>query len=173
MTEVHITPTRARPDGTSHRIRTKLSRITSALPALRETFDWKWMALGIVFIITGNILAFVALQPLLNTLIEEQERVLTGAGLMAGVSLLVFLFGGILVGRMSSGLKVKEPAVAAVASVLILFVLQLFLGMINVIGLILGSPLCFMVAYGGGLLGEKWQMARIKHHAPHPHDGQG
>jgi hypothetical protein len=63
----------------------------------------------------------------------------------------------VVVGRMSSGRTVKEPAVAAVLSLLILFVLQLFLGMLNILGLILGAPLCFGLAYLGGYVGEKWQ----------------
>ena len=58
---------------------------------------------------------------------------------------------------MSSGNTVKEPAVAGVLSLLIITGLQLSLGMINIIGLVLGAPFCFGVAYLGGVMGEQWQ----------------
>jgi hypothetical protein len=145
--------------GRLSKITGRLSTITGAIPILVEKFDWKWMMIGVLFIVGGNVLAYLAIRSILQDLIIRQERVLTGAMMMGGVALAIYFLGGLLVGRMSSGRTVKEPAVAAVLSVGLLFLLQLFAGMINIIGLVVGAPFCFAVAYLGGLLGEKWQEA--------------
>jgi hypothetical protein len=128
--------------------------------APRETFDWKWVFLGVLFIVAGNVLAYAALRAPLEAMLSREEWVLSGAVLMAGVALVIYFLGGVLVGWMSSGRTVKEPAVAGVLGVAVLFVLQLSLGMFNIVGLILGAPICFGVAYLGGALGERWHARR-------------
>lgn len=126
-------------------------------PRSQDSFDWKWVFVGVLFMVVGNSLAYFLLLPLLGELLHQQDRVLTAAAIMSGVALGVYFFGGLLVGRMSSGRTINEPAVAGVLGLLIIFVLQFFLGMVNIIGLVIGSPFCFGVAYLGGLVGEKWQ----------------
>jgi MFS family permease len=126
---------------------------------IHERFDWKWVSLGVLFSVGGNLLAYLALRPILDDLLHRQERVLRAAALLAGVALAIYFLGGLLVGRMSRHHTVKEPAVAGVIAVAILTGLQLYLGMVNIIGLVLGAPVCFGVSYLGGILGEKWQEA--------------
>ena len=124
----------------------------------KPRFDWKWVFMGVLFMVAGNGLAYWFLRPIFMDLIDRQDRLMTGAGLMGAVALTVYFLGGLLVGRMSHGHTVQEPAVAGVLGLAIVFVLQLFLGQVNVIGLVIGSPFCFGLAYIGGLLGERWQV---------------
>ncbi len=130
-------------------------RTKKAKPAGR--FDWKWVFAGVLFMVAGNGLAWWSLRPLFMDLIDRQDRLMTGAGLMGALALTVYFLGGLLVGRMSNGRTVQEPAVAGVLGLAIVFVLQLFLGMVNVVGLVIGSPFCFGLAYIGGVVGERWQ----------------
>ena len=136
------------------RLGKKLSDIYT--PIIRHTFDWRWVLVGVVFIVAGNLAAYLALRSQFRRLILE-ERVLAAAGFMAGVALLVYFLGGVLVGRMSKGHTIHEPAVAAVLALAIIFIIQLTAGMFNLVGLVVGAPICFGVAYLGGSLGEKWQ----------------
>lgn len=128
---------------------------------LRESFDWKWTLVGTAIMVAGAAGLYFAGQPIL-TYIFNTHGALAGAALMASAALLVYFLGGLLVGRMSTGSTVKEPAVAGVLSLLIITGLQLKLGMLNIIGLVLGAPLCFGVAWLGGALGEKWQRGARK-----------
>ncbi len=123
----------------------------------RRGLDWKWVLLGVLFMVAGNSLAYWLLRPLLEQMLRDEEQVAHAAALMALTALSVYFVGGLLVGRMSQGQTVNEPAVAGVFSLLIVFVLQLQLGMVNVIGVVIGAPTCFGVAYLGGALGERWQ----------------
>ena len=119
-------------------------------------FDWRWVLVGVGFIVAGNLIGYQVLHGLIRYLIDS-GRVLSAAGVMAGGALLVYFGGGVLVGRMSKGTTVREPAVAAVLALGVVFVLQLKAGMFNLVGLVVGAPVCFAVAYLGGFLGEKWQ----------------
>ncbi len=134
-----------------------MSPETNKPKPLTARFDWKWVFAGVLFMVAGNGLVWWSMRPLFMDLIDRQDRLMTGAGLMGALALTVYFLGGLLVGRMSSGHTVQEPAVAGVLGLAIVFVLQLFLGMVNVIGLVIGSPFCFGLAYLGGLVGEKWQ----------------
>ena len=128
---------------------------------LRESFDWKWTLVGTAMMVAGAAGLYLTGQPIL-TYIFKTHGALAGAALMASAALVVYFLGGLLVGRMSSGTTVKEPAVAGVLSLLIITGLQLKLGMLNIIGLVLGAPLCFGVSWLGGALGEKWQRSAGK-----------
>jgi hypothetical protein len=126
------------------------------LTVIRETFDWWWVLVGVGFLVAANLLAYLALRGVIEEIVRQQ-RVLTAAALMAVGALVIYFLGGLLVGRLSKGHTVKEPAVAAVLALVVLFLLQLAAGMVNIVGLVLGAPLCFGVTYLGGILGEKWQ----------------
>jgi hypothetical protein len=143
----------------SSRISASFSRISEALPVFVEKFDWKWVAVGVGFIVAANTAVYLALRGLFARMVAN-EQVMTAALSMTGIALLFYFLGGLLVGRMSSGHTVKEPAVAGVLGVAIIFVLQLFMGRVNIIGLIVGAPFCFGVAYLGGVVGEKLQSRR-------------
>lgn len=157
MTANSHTPRHRTSTGSFARITSRIRTISGAIPIFKESFDWKWVLVGMLCIIAGNIVAYLMLHNWIQDLIFKQERVLVGAALVAGVSLVIFFLGGVVVGRMSSGRTLKEPAVAAVLSLVVIFVLQLFLGMLNILGLIVGAPLCFALAYLGGYVGESWQ----------------
>jgi predicted MFS family arabinose efflux permease len=122
-----------------------------------ETFDWRWVSVGFVFMVGAQVGAYWLLQPILHDLIFRQERVVAGAAMLGGVALLIYFLGGLLIGRMSVGRTAKEPAVGSVLAIGVIFVLQLFLGQVNIVGLVIGTPFCFGVAYLGGIIGEKWQ----------------
>jgi hypothetical protein len=134
---------------------------TASHSAVHERFDWKWVTIGVVFMVGSNVAAYYVLKPILDRLMLRQEHVLRAAGLAAGTALGIYFLGGLLVGRMSRHHTVKEPAVAALISVVIVTALQLYLGMVNIVGLVIGAPVCFGVTYLGGLLGEKWQQAAL------------
>lgn len=127
------------------------------LTAMRERFDWWWVLVGVSVIVGGNIMAYLILGGLIHHLMAGGQQVLTAAAVMAAVALLVYFGGGVLVGRMSKGRTVLEPAVAAVLALAIVFLLQLLAGMFNIVGLVVGAPFCFGVAYAGGIVGERWQ----------------
>jgi hypothetical protein len=126
-----------------------------------EKFDWRWVSVGFLFMVGAHIGVYWLLRPVISDLTLRQERVVTGAALTAGVALAIYFLGGLLIGRMSVGRTVKEPAVGGVLAVVGVFVFQLFLGQVNIAGLVIGAPFCFGVAYVGGLVGEKWQ-ARVR-----------
>lgn len=132
------------------------ARRDSLRQLLVESFDWKWTLLGTALMVGAVVLLYRTGRPILEYVFAE-KGVLSGAALMAGAALLVYFLGGLLVGRMSSGNTIKEPAVAGVLSLIIVTGLQLSVGMVNIIGLVFGAPLCFAVAYLGGSLGERWQ----------------
>lgn len=138
----------------------------------RETnisrFDWFWMLLGIVII---SVAAFGAVFGMTWSVGPLMAHWTAGHRLMV---LLVsvasaFFVGGIVVGRMSAGVTLKEPAAAGAVACLIVFFLSkgavrlavggpgrgLFDLQITAIALML--PVCIGLAYVGGWVGEKWQ----------------
>jgi len=81
-----------------------------------------------------------------------------------------FFVGGIVVGRMSAGVTLKEPAVAGALSCMLVFAVARRLVRVAVVGgggvpvfdlrltsIVLMLPVCVGLAYVGGWVGEKWQ----------------
>lgn len=126
-------------------------------PLERAKFDWKWVFVGVVVMVGGHVALYLLLYPLFRGLLQRPDQVLTAAALMMGLGFVIYFIGGLLVGRMSHSTTVSEPAVAGVIGMVVVFVLQLFLGMVNVVGLVIGAPFCFGLAYFGGACGERWQ----------------
>ena len=142
------------------------TRATRVVADEDEGFDWLWM-FGGTFIITLAALGF------LYGINEAVGRELVTWSLSRRFFLLItivafsFFIGGILVGRMSAGVTLKEPAAAgAVACLVVFFVaknyvwagdqeIQLF--DVKVTYLVLMLPVCVGLAYVGGWVGEKWQ----------------
>jgi hypothetical protein len=77
--------------------------------------------------------------------------------LAAGIPLAIYFLMGVIVGRMSSGRTIREPAVSALIGLLVVAALQYLAGMVNVFGIVFGAPFCFGLAYLGGWVGERWQ----------------
>ncbi len=129
-------------------------------------FDWAWMGGGTV-IITLTALGF------LYGINEVVGGELLAWSLSRRFFLLItivafsFFIGGILVGRMSAGVTLKEPAAAgAVACLVVFFVAKNYVWAghqsirlfdVKVTYLVLMLPVCVGLAYVGGWVGEKWQ----------------
>lgn len=116
---------------------------------------WRWIAVGVFLMVGLHIIAYLALGSWVISLVDRAPMT---AFLVAGfASLFIYFIGGVVVGRYSWGRTIQEPAVAAVIGLFFVFILQISVGMINIFGLLIGAPLCFIMAYLGGYLGELWQ----------------
>jgi hypothetical protein len=128
----------------------------------RDWFEWRWVGVAFVLCLGLNLVAFWAVQPVLEQLLRREEHVLTGAGLLGGVTLGICFVCGLVVARLALRRAVREPAVASVLAVLAMALFQLRLGMVNVAGAVLGAPLCFAAGYLGGRLGWSWRKRALK-----------
>jgi len=128
-----------------------------AVSNTRSSFYWAWVLIGVVVIVVAHVAAYLALGEHVRQLAERDS---TAAFLIAGgVPLGIYFFGGLLVVRWAPGRTIQEPAVAGIRALALLFVLQLFVGMLNIFGLLIGAPVSFGMAYFGGWVGEllqKW-----------------
>lgn len=139
---------------------------TSERSMFKDWFEWRWVGVGFLLCLGLNLIAFWAVRPTVIRLLYREERVLTGAALLGGLTLGICFVCGLVVGRLSLRRAVREPAVASVLAILAMSLLQLRLGMVNVGGAIIGAPLCFGAAYLGGRLGWRWRkrhLARMYH----------
>ncbi|MCK5798198.1 MAG: hypothetical protein KAI47_13485 [Deltaproteobacteria bacterium] len=126
---------------------------------------WRWVWLGVALMVSGHVVAYYLLAHRIQALVvHDPFTAFTSAG---GASLAIFWLGGLFVGRLSPGTTIQEPAVAGVLGLLIIVGLQLFAGMINIFGLILGAPFTFGMAYLGGWMGEVWQRFSERRRARH------
>lgn len=124
---------------------------------------WRWVLLGLVVMVGGHVVAVALFGGLLSRL--AQESALFAFALSGALSLVIYFLGGLVVGRLSPGRTIQEPAVAGVLGLVLLFFLQLSLGMINLFGLLIGAPFCYAMAYFGGWAGERWQRAAWRRRA--------
>lgn len=144
---------------------------TSILPTTAHTidspgFDWFWMVGGTA-IITLTALAF--LYGINEAVGGSLLKWTTTRRFFLLITIVSFSFfvGGILVGRMSAGVTLKEPGAAgAVACLVVFFVAKNFVWAgaprvlvfdVKVNYLVLMLPVCVGLAYIGGWVGEKWQ----------------
>ncbi len=134
----------------------------------QSTFDWRWMFLGILII---SLAAFAAVLGMTWSVGPMMPRWTAGHRLMVLLVTVAsaFFVGGIVVGRMSAGVTLKEPAAAGAVACLLVFALSksalrlaiggpgraLFDLQVTAIALML--PVSIGLAYVGGWVGEKWQ----------------
>lgn len=134
-------------------------------------FDWKWMMGGIV-IITGTALLFVfGIKWALGMRLLEWP---VGRRLFLLLTVVAssFFVGGIVVGRMSAGVTLKEPAAAGAIGCFIVFAVAktaikvpaahgaakaVLVFDLQLTSIVLMLPVCIGLAYIGGWVGEKWQ----------------
>jgi hypothetical protein len=134
-------------------------------------FDWKWMGGG-VLIITATALLFVfGIKWALGARLLEWP---VGRRLFLLLTVVAssFFVGGIVVGRMSAGVTLKEPAVAGALSCVIVFAVAktairvaatgaaskaVLVFDLQLTSIVLMLPVCIGLAYVGGWVGEKWQ----------------
>lgn len=107
--------------------------------------------------VAGHVAAYLLLRGRIVSAVERDPVMAFATA--GGIALAIFFAGGLVVGRLSPGRTIQEPAVAAVLGLLSIVGLQLLVGMINIFGLFLGTPFAFAMAYLGGWAGEKWQTA--------------
>ena len=118
----------------------------------RPSLDFKWTIIGAAVIVALNqVLSLALASSLLPSLIE-------GMGEMGGlvvfailVALGSFFVGGLLVGWLSPGETLAEPAVACVVAVVVNGLLAGLSGAQNLVGLVLAAA----IGFGLGLLGAK------------------
>lgn len=123
----------------------------------KRGLHWRWVLFGVAVMVVLHVVAYYTLTGRLVGLVDDEP--VTAFGTAVGVSLGIFFVAGLLVGRLSPGRTIQEPAVAGVLGLLIVVALQLLVGMINIFGLLLGAPFSFAMSYLGGWVGEKWQTA--------------
>ncbi len=130
-------------------------------------FDWRWMGLGTLLMAAAALLFLVGMQVALG---ERLTGLSPGSRLMVllGVVGSAFFVGGMLVGRMSAGVTLREPALAGALSCVLVFgaariLVWADLGGFRAVydlrlsGLLLLVPMAVGLAYLGGWVGEKWQ----------------
>jgi len=148
----------------------------TALPAARPGFDplaeldqpahqglyWKWVGIGVVLILILQVAVGLTLVPwLVETMVLElQWGLLAIWASLTLISVAIYFVAGLIVGRLSDGFTVKEPALASVIAAVINWALE-YLVLQNVdvgIGYALaGMALCAALGAAGGSAGETWQ----------------
>jgi hypothetical protein len=120
------------------------------------SFSYKWLILsmitfvGIELVLGGVVGAWVAGRYLSHSLLFVLQGVLNLAG---------YFLGGLLIGAVSPGLRMREPAIAAFCSVALMLGLTLFTPyafiQFSLTKLVIGGVIACFLAYVGAELGEK------------------
>ena len=134
-------------------------------------FDWKWMAGGILIISATALLFVFGIKWALGSHLLEWPL---GRRLFLLLTIVAssFFVGGIVVGRMSAGVTLKEPAAAGAVACAIVFAVaktaiqvstdkvaseSVLVFDLQLSSIVLMLPVCIGLAYVGGWVGEKWQ----------------
>jgi hypothetical protein len=91
---------------------------------------------------------------------KEDPTSQAGFWIMLGLSLFIYFLGGMLTGRLSPGITMKEPATAGIFAGIAYFIFLVFIGgdfSVVIFSSIIGVPAFAGAAYVGGWVGEKWQ----------------
>ncbi|MEE8358296.1 MAG: hypothetical protein V3R82_02685 [Candidatus Hydrothermarchaeales archaeon] len=114
-----------------------------------EGLSFKWMGIGLVCMFVLAIAGFA------------YTYIVSGMGIqvidmkVALIWLDAFFIGGVIIGKMSPGKTILEPAIAAILALLLLFLaVDIGIFQINVIILMIHA---FLFALIGGYIGERWQ----------------
>ncbi len=114
-----------------------------------EGLNFKWIGIGLVCMFVLAIAGFA------------YTYIVSGMGIhvidmkVALIWLDAFFIGGVIIGKMSPGKTILEPAIAAILALLLLFLaVDIGIFQINVIILMLHA---FLFALIGGYIGERWQ----------------
>ncbi len=142
-----------------------------AQTSTEPSFDWKWMAGGIVIISATALLFVFGIKWAMGSHLLEWP---IGRRLFLLLTIVAssFFVGGIVVGRMSAGVTLKEPAAAGAVACAIVFAVsktaiqvsiepagpeQVLVFDLQLSSIVLMLPVCIGLAYVGGWVGEKWQ----------------
>ena len=126
------------------------------MPILNNNFSWGWVFASMaVFVITQLVLAFGLGQLLLGSRIPHGLQQVVQGSLM----LFSYFAGGFIVGVVSPGIRMIEPALGAFLSIfLVVFVSFVMPGSyihFQWIKLLIGGAIAFALALYGAKLGEK------------------
>jgi len=120
--------------------------------AERTPLDLKWTLIGAAVIIGLNQVITLSLAPALYPKLEAMAGQTGGLLLLALiVALGSFFVGGLLVGWLSPGETLMEPAVACVAAIAVNGLVSGISGATNLLGLVIAG----VAGFGLGLLGAK------------------
>ncbi|MFQ6137452.1 MAG: hypothetical protein ACE5PM_09790 [Candidatus Hydrothermarchaeales archaeon] len=115
----------------------------------RKGLNYKWIGIGFIAMV---VLAIAGLSYLIIFLGVGMERLYVELGL---IWLDSFFIGGLIIGRMSPGRTILEPAIAAVLALIALFLLvEIGIFQTKILIILIHA---FLFALVGGYLGEKWQ----------------
>ncbi len=121
----------------------------------QEGFEWKWAIMAVVVYVLLQVL-FIGVLPHIIPSYDPQGL----AGL--GISVVVWFFGGILVGFISPGKTFVEPAVGALIAVVPTIGYLMFITpegfQPTLLAYIVGGILGAMISLFGAFIGEKAQM---------------
>ncbi|MDY0063102.1 MAG: hypothetical protein RBU45_25065 [Myxococcota bacterium] len=123
----------------------------------QQPFSWSWVIASVVIFTALEVLFAVLLAPLLfgGWLLSHTVRVIVELVVHLGS----YLVGGVLVGVISPGLRLLEPAVGAFCSVVLVLFASLFLPLSafhwSFSRLLLGGGIAFVCGLGGAYVGER------------------
>ncbi|GAF05225.1 hypothetical protein [Saccharicrinis fermentans] len=122
----------------------------------RQTFSkqWMWISFG-VFIVTELVLG-----ALVGGLVVGKFMSLSLRFMLQGLlNLLAYLIGGFIIGLISPGIRIYEPAAGAFLSVLVMLVLTLFTPFsfihFSLTKVLIGGGIAFFLALTGAKIGER------------------
>jgi hypothetical protein len=124
--------------------------------------DWRWVILGTIVtlgICSITVVATIVLATptAVRTFGDDDSGALTGFLVTVGCGFLLgFFLGGVMIGRLSKGRTIVEPAVSAVIATA---ALAAVLGAMDQggAGVLCAAPILCVLAVAGAWLGEKWQ----------------
>ncbi|MFQ5975436.1 MAG: hypothetical protein ACE5J5_03855 [Candidatus Hydrothermarchaeales archaeon] len=116
---------------------------------VEEGLNFKWIAIGFVCMIVLAIAGFAYMFIVSGMGIETMEMKVVLIWLDS------FFIGGVVIGKMSPGKTIMEPAIAAILALLALFLaVDISIFQINAIIILIHA---FIFALIGGYIGERWQ----------------
>ena len=123
---------------------------------MRKEFSKLWMIISFfVFIASELILGGLVGELVVGRYISIQLRFM----LQGVLNLISFFIGGFIIGLLSPGIRIYEPAAGAFLSVLVVMVLTLFTPFsfihFSMAKVIIGGGIAFFLALSGAKLGEK------------------
>ncbi|MBT8491694.1 MAG: hypothetical protein KJO07_01430 [Deltaproteobacteria bacterium] len=137
----------------------------------KQALSIKWVIIGgSVTIVLNKLLVFALSGPIRESLIVGDNGVVTGLGAMFWVYLALiavgsYFVGGVLIGYLSPGTTIKEPAAAAVCAVIVNSTIdylyqsrsEAFAMAPWLFGALVAVLLGLVLGLAGGWLGEKLQ----------------
>jgi hypothetical protein len=127
-------------------------------PNLRQSFSWAWVIASVLIITGMEIGIAVVISPLLLASRLATQMVQLRLDMLMHLG--SFLLGGWLVGIISPRVRMWEPAVGALISVMLVFLMSFFLPQTwmrwDWNKIVIGGGIAFVLALAGAYTAEKW-----------------